>query len=163
MAIPASITTRASPGACRALSIGSQRLVFVRPCRQTLSERRTKPEPSSNQPQGQQRTVAALLFRVPALGALGLVRPPLAFEKRVGKVVQRHRVTQPEQLRQLLETGASRWPPGGAIKASETRYKGRITGSHGLEVHLQQLPQPAALAQPAPNSPSPTPAAPSAR
>ena len=42
----------------------------------------------------------SLLFRVPAL-CLGLVRG-LAFEKRVGEVVQRHRVTQTEQLRHLL-------------------------------------------------------------
>ena len=75
------------------------RSVLCRPCRQTLGAAETRTV--QHQPQGQQRTVTALLFRVPPL-CLGLVFG-LAFEKRVGEVVQRHRVTQTEQLRHLLE------------------------------------------------------------
>ena len=54
-----------------------------------------------HQAQGQQRTVAALLFRVPAL-CLRL-RARLAFEIGVGQVVEGHRRLQVEQSHGPLE------------------------------------------------------------
>ena len=124
-----------------------QRLVFVDPAGKHFGaahETRTV----QHQPQGQQRTVAALLFRVPPL-CLGLVFG-LAFEKRVGEVVQRHRVTQPEQLRHLLEQVLLDGLP---MRHQRIRDTVKTHQAHGLEVHLQQLPQPATLAQPAPTRP----------
>ena len=116
VAIPASITTRASAGACRVLTL--EHLVpavsgLRRPCRQHFGAAHETRTSSTSRVSSAQ----ALLFRVPAL-CLGLVFG-LAFEKRVGECrTRRHRVTQPQRTRHL-RTGASRWPPG--CGASDTR------------------------------------------
>ena len=88
------------PGRPQSLQHRPKRLVFVGIARKHFGaahEARTV----QHQPQGEQRAVGALLFRVPPPG-LGLVCG-LAFEERVGEVVQRHRVTQAEQLRHPIE------------------------------------------------------------
>ena len=94
--------------------------------------------------QSQQRTVAALLLRVPALRLRLLAR--LAFEVGVGQVVEGHRgldVEQPhravEQMR-LDRLAVLHQCVGGAVE---------LHGADGLEVDAEQLPETAALSQPA--------------
>ena len=96
-----------------------------------------------HQAQGQQRTVAALLLRVPALGLRVLAG--LAFEVRVGQVVERHRRLQVEQLQ-----GPSEQVRLDRLAMRHQRVRGAVElhRADGLEVDAEQLPETAALLQP---------------
>ena len=101
-----------------------------------------------HQSQGEQRAVAALLFRVPPPG-LGLALS-FALKEGVGEVVQRHRVPQAEQLRhpikQVIFDG---------LAMGHQRIRGTVEPhqAQALEVHAEQLAESAAVAQPPPSGP----------
>ena len=97
-----------------------------------------------HQAQGQQRTVAALLFRVPAL-CLRL-RARLAFEIGVGQVVEGHRRLQVEQSHGPLEQMRL-----DRLAVLHQRIRGAVElhRADGLEVDAEQLAEAAAFLQPA--------------
>ena len=97
-----------------------------------------------HQAQGQQRAVAALLFRVPALRLRLVAR--LALEVGVGQVVERHRRLQVEQPHRAVEQmRLDRL----AMLHQHVRGAVELHRTDGLEVDAEQLPETAALLQPA--------------
>ena len=98
-----------------------------------------------HQGQGEQWAVGTLVLGVPAFG-LGLERR-LAFEEGVGQVVQRDGGMEVEQPHGLVEQVVL---DGLAVRHQRIGGAIELHGSHGLEVHLQQLAQGATLAEPAP-------------
>ena len=96
-----------------------------------------------HQPQGQQRTVAALLLRVPALGLW--LRARLAFEVGVGQVVEGDGRLQVEQAHGPLEQVRL-----DRLAMLHQRVRGAVElhRADGLEVDAEQLPEAATLLQP---------------
>ena len=97
-----------------------------------------------HQAQGQQRTVAALLLRVPALRLRLVAR--LALEVGVGQVVERHRRLQVEQPHRAVEQVLL---DRLAMLHQHVRGAVELHRTDGLEVDAEQLPETAALLQPA--------------
>ena len=98
-----------------------------------------------HQPQGEERAIGAFFLGMSAL-CLGL-SARLAFEVGIGQVIERNRRAQVEQphrpVEQMVFDGFAvrHQRIGGAIQAHR---------SHRCEVHVEQLAQGAAFAQPAP-------------
>ena len=111
-----------------------------------------------HQAQGQQRAVAALLFRVPALRLRLVAR--LALEVGVGQVVERHRRLQVEQPHRAVEQVLLDLL---AMLHQHVRGAVELHRTDGLEVDAEQLPETAALLQPAVASRAPRQARPDAR
>ena len=98
-----------------------------------------------HQGQGEQGAIGAFVLGVPVFG-LGLQRCR-AFEESVGQIIKGDRGVQVEQPHCPVEQVAL-----DGLAVGHQRIGGAIElhGPHGFEVHLQQLAQSAAFAQPAP-------------